>query len=163
MAGESSFDVVSKIDRMEVDNALNQTAKELSQRFDFKGTGASIEWKAEAIEIRANAEERAKAALEVLREKLVKRQVSLKVLDAGDPKQSGKEFMITVALKEGIAADLAKTLGAQIRSEAPKSVKVTTLGDTLRVTSKNKDDLQATMALLRGTEVDMPLQFINFR
>ena len=100
---DSSFDIVSKIDRQEVDNALGQAAREITQRYDFKGTGAEITWSGEkTIEISANAEERAKAVLDVFKEKLVKRQHSLKILDAGDPRQSGQESKISVALKEGI-------------------------------------------------------------
>ena len=99
---DSSFDIVSKIDRQEVDNALSQAAREVAQRYDFKGTGAEIKWSGEkAIEISANAEERAKAVLDVFKEKLVKRDQSLKILDAGEPWQSGKETKISVALKEG--------------------------------------------------------------
>src|SRR5260370_40619286 len=101
MAGESSFDVVSKINRDEVDNALNQTAKEIGTRFDFRGVGASIAWSGkEGVEIRANSEQRAKAVLDVFKEKLVKQSVSLKVLDAGDPKPSGKEDRLRVGPKE---------------------------------------------------------------
>src|ERR1700743_3092436 len=95
MPSESSFDIVSKIDRQEADNALNQAAKEISNRFDFRGVGASISWSGEhGVEIRANSEERAKAVLDVFKDKLVRRQVSLKIVDAGDPKPSGKEYRI---------------------------------------------------------------------
>src|SRR5579885_526097 len=101
---DSSFDVVSKIDRQEVDNALNQAAKEVGQRFDFRGTNASIEWAGElGVTVKADTEERAKAALEVFKEKLVKRSISLKALDAGEPKPSGKQYAIAVSLKQGIA------------------------------------------------------------
>ncbi|HET6167506.1 MAG TPA: DUF520 family protein, partial [Marmoricola sp.] len=99
---DSSFDIVSKIDHQEVDNALSQAARELAQRYDFKGTGAEIKWSGDkAIEISANADDRAKAVLDVFKEKLVKRQQSLKILDASEPRQSGRESKITVALKEG--------------------------------------------------------------
>src|ERR1700757_5472242 len=95
MPSESSFDIVSKIDRQEADNALNQAAKEISNRFDFRGVGASIAWSGEhGVEIRANSEERAKAVLDVFKEKIVKRGVSLKALDPGDPKPSGKEYRL---------------------------------------------------------------------
>src|SRR6266478_7667921 len=104
MPAESSFDIVSKINRQEVDNALNQTAKEIGTRFDFRGVGASIAWSGDhAIEIRANSEERAKAVLDVFRDKLVRRGVSLKTLDPGDPKLSGKEYRLAISLKEGIS------------------------------------------------------------
>ena len=99
---DSSFDIVSKIDRQEVDNALGQTAREIATRFDFKGTGATIEWQGEhAIEITASADDRANAVLDVFKGKLVKRQVSLKTLDASEPRQSGQQSKIAVALKEG--------------------------------------------------------------
>ena len=122
---DSSFDIVSKIDRQEVDNALSQAAREIAQRYDFKGTGAEIKWSGEhAVEISANAEERAKAVLDVFKEKLIKRDQSLKILDAGEPRQSGKETKISVALKEGISQEQAKKVGKLIRDEGPKGVKV---------------------------------------
>ena len=103
---DSSFDIVSKIDRMEVDNALNQAKKELAQRFDFKNTGADIDWKGEhEVELVANSEERVKAAFEVFKEKMVKRQLSLKCLDAGEARASGKDYKITAKLKQGISQD----------------------------------------------------------
>jgi cyclic-di-GMP-binding protein len=164
MAGESSFDVVSKINRDEVDNALNQTAKEIGTRFDFRGVGASISWSGkEGVEIRANSEQRAKAVLDVFKEKLVKRSVSLKVLDAGDPKPSGKEYKLSVGLKEGISQDDAKKISKIIRDEGPKGVRAQVQGDELRVSSKKKDELQEVIALLQGKEFDIALQFVNYR
>src|SRR6218665_4224995 len=97
---DSSFDIVSKIDHQEADNALNQARKEVEQRYDFKGTDASIEWSGEAILIKANTEERAKAVLDVFQSKLIKRGISLKSLETGDPQPSGKEYPITSTLKE---------------------------------------------------------------
>src|SRR5579875_1718887 len=118
MPSESSFDIVSKIDRQEADNALNQAAKEISTRFDFRGVGASIAWSGEhGVEIRANSEERAKAVLDVFKDKLVRRGVSLKTLDPSDPRPSGKEYRMAVGLKEGISQDDAKKLGKIIRDE----------------------------------------------
>src|SRR5213083_855550 len=102
MASDSSFDVVSKVDRQEVDNALNQAAKEVRQRFDFKNTDASIAWSGEQIEMEANSEERVKAVLDVFQSKLVRRGVSLKALDAGAPRPSGKHYKITATTKQGI-------------------------------------------------------------
>ncbi|MBX6385585.1 MAG: YajQ family cyclic di-GMP-binding protein [Microbispora sp.] len=161
---DSSFDVVSKIDRQEVDNALNQTVKEVGHRFDFKGTGASISWSGQKdIEIRANSEERAKAVLDVFKEKLVKRNLSLKILDAGEPKLSGKEYRLMVSLKEGIDQENAKKISKIIRDEGPKGVKAQIQGDELRVSSKKKDDLQAVIALLKGKDLDIALQFVNYR
>ena len=164
MPSDSSFDIVSKIDRQEADNALNQATKEISSRFDFKGVGASIAWSGDdAVDIRANSEERANAVLDVFREKLVKRGVSLKHLDAGEPKVSGKEYRIAVAIKEGISQENAKKVSKIIRDEGPKSVKPQIQGDELRVTSKSKDDLQAVMTLLKGKDFDFALQFTNRR
>ena len=164
MAGDSSFDVVSKINRDEVDNALNQTAKEIGTRFDFRGVGAAIAWSGkEAVEIRANSEQRASAVLEVFKEKLVKRSVSLKVLDADEPKSSGKEYKITVALKEGISQDDARKISKIIRDEGPKGIKAQVQGDELRVSAKKKDELQEVIALLKGKEFDLALQFVNYR
>ena len=164
MAGDSSFDIVSKLDHQEVDNALNQAAKEVAQRFDFKNTGASIKWSGDqSVEITANAEERALAVLDVFKDKLVKRHQSLKVLDPGDPRTSGKDVKIAVGLKEGISADQAKRLGKLIRDEAPKGVKVQVQGDELRVTSKKRDDLQSVIALVKGEDLDFAVQFVNYR
>jgi uncharacterized protein YajQ (UPF0234 family) len=164
MAGDSSFDIVSKLDHQEVDNALNQAAKEVGQRFDFKNTGASIKWSGErAVEITANAEERALAVLDVFKDKLVKRHQSLKVLDPADPRTSGKEVKISVGLKEGISAEQAKKLGKLIRDEGPKGVKVQVQGEELRVSSKKRDDLQAVIALVKGEDLDFAAQFVNYR
>ena len=120
---DSSMDIVSKVDRQEVDNALNQTAKEIGHRFDFKGTGASIAWSGKDIEIRANTEERAKAVLDVFKEKIIRRGQSLKILDPGEPKPSGKEYRLPVSLKEGIDQEHAKKIAKMIRDEGPKGVK----------------------------------------
>ncbi|MBA3233235.1 MAG: YajQ family cyclic di-GMP-binding protein, partial [Propionibacteriales bacterium] len=143
MAGDSSFDIVSKIDHQEVDNAVNQTTKELSQRFDFKNTGAAVDWHGDAsIVVTANADERAKAAVDVLKEKLIKRGQSLKILDVSEPRTSGKDVKIDVDLKEGISQEQAKKVSKLIRDEGPKGIKVQVQGEELRVTSKKRDDLQ---------------------
>ena len=163
MASESSFDVVSKVDRQEVDNALNQAAKEAATRYDFKGTGAEIAWSGESILLKAESEERVKALLDVFKEKLVKRQISLKTLDAGEPQQSGKEYRITVKVSEGISQDNAKKVAKVIRDEGPKGVQPQVQGDQLRVSAKKKDDLQAVIALLKGKDFDFALQFTNLR
>ena len=164
MPSESSFDIVSKIDRQEADNALNQAAKEISTRFDFRGVGASIAWSGEdGVEIRANSEERASAILDVFKEKLVKRGVSLKHLDAADPKVSGKEYRLAIALKEGISQDNAKKVSKIIRDEGPKGVKAQVQGEELRVSSKSRDDLQSVISLLKGKDFDFALQFVNYR
>jgi hypothetical protein len=160
---ESFFDIVSKIDRQEVDNALNQAGKEISQRFDFRGVGAGISWSGDAVEIKANTEERAMAVLDVFKEKLVKRSVSLKVLDPGEPKPSGKEFRLGVNLKEGISQEDAKKISKLIRDEGPRGVRAQVQGEELRVSSKKKDDLQAVIALVKGQDWGLALQFVNFR
>ncbi|MFI6321224.1 YajQ family cyclic di-GMP-binding protein [Nonomuraea sp. NPDC050556] len=161
---DSSFDIVSKIDHQEVDNALNQTVKEIGHRFDFKGTGASISWSGQtAIEIKANSEERANAALDVLKEKVIKRGLSLKILDADEPRLSGKEYRLLVSLKEGIDQEHAKKISKIIRDEGPKGIKAQIQGEELRVSSKKKDDLQEVMALLKGKDLDVALQFVNYR
>ena len=160
---DSSFDIVSKVDPMELDNAVNQTEKELASRFDFKGVGASIEKKALAINLAASSEERVKAVLDVLESKLIKRGISLKSLDTGKPFASGKEYRIESTVKSGIASEHAKEIAKIIREEAPKTVKSQIQGDELRVSSKNRDDLQATIALLEGKDLPIDVQFINFR
>jgi uncharacterized protein YajQ (UPF0234 family) len=161
---DSSFDIVSKVDRQEADNALNQAAKELATRFDFKNTDTTIEWKGElGVEITSSTEDRAKAALEVFREKLVKRGLSLKSFEAGDPRQSGKETKISGTFKAGISQEQAKKLGKLIRDEGPKSVKTQVMGDELRVTSKSRDDLQAVQALVKAADLDFAVQFDNYR
>ena len=161
---DSSFDIVSKIDRQEVDNALSQAARELAQRYDFKGTGAEIKWSGEhAIEISANADDRAKAVLDVFKEKLIKRQQSLKILDASEPRQSGRESKISIALKEGISQEQAKKIGKLIRDEGPKKVKVQVQGDELRVSAGSRDALQEVIALVKAQDYDFAVQFTNYR
>lgn len=160
---DATFDVVSKVDRMEAENAVNQTRKEVDQRYDFKGTGASVEWSGEKILLKASTEERVNAVLDVLQTKMIKRGISLKTLDSGEPYASGKEFRIEIGLKEGIDQASAKKLSKIIRDEAPKSVKSQIQGDELRVQSKSRDDLQETMRLLKAADVDLDLQFVNFR
>ena len=163
MASESSFDVVSKVDRQEVDNALGQTGRELSQRFDFKNTGASIAWSGEKIEMRAGTEERVNAVLDVFKDKLIKRGISLKTLEASEPAASGKEYKIIAEVTEGISQENAKKVAKLIRDEGPKGVKAQIQGDELRVSSKSRDDLQSVIALLKGQDFDFAVQFTNYR
>ncbi|MET7467553.1 YajQ family cyclic di-GMP-binding protein [Micromonospora sp. NPDC005686] len=164
MAANPSFDIVSKVDRQEVDNAVRQSEKELSTRFDFRGTGAEISWSGEeAISLQAETEERLRAALDVFKEKLVKRNISLKSLDAGEPRQSGKIFKIDAKVVQGIDSDKAKAISKKIRDEGPKGVQAQIQGDQLRVTGKKKDDLQAVIALLKGEDFGLALQFTNYR
>ena len=163
MASEASFDVVSKVDRQEVDNALNQAAKEIAQRYDFKGVGASIAWSGEKILMIANSSERVLAVLDVFQSKLVRRGVSLKSLDAGEPRSSGKLYKITATTSEGISQENAKKVSKLIRDEGPKGVKSQIQGDELRVSSKSRDDLQAVQALIKAQDYDFAVQFSNYR
>lgn len=160
---DSSFDIVSKVDKMEAENAVNQARKEVMQRYDFKRTDPSVEWSGESILLKANTEERVKAILDVVQTKFIKRGISLKSLEDGEPYPSGKEYRIEVGLKDGIASDQAKKISKIIRDEAPKGVKSQIQGDELRVQSKSRDDLQSTIALLKGSDLDIDLQFINMR
>jgi uncharacterized protein YajQ (UPF0234 family) len=160
---DSSFDVVSKVEKMEADNAVHQASKEIEQRYDFKGVGASVEWSGEKIMMKANSEERVKAVLDVLQSKLIKRGISLKSLEAGEPYASGKEYRVEATLKDGISSENAKKINKIIRDEGPKGVKSQIQGDELRVQSKSRDDLQETIALLKGKDLDIDLQFVNFR
>ena len=160
---DSSFDIVSKVDKMEADNAVNQAQKELAQRYDFKGVGASVEWSGDKLLLKASAEERVKAVLEVLEQKFIKRGISLRSLDAGEPFASGKEYRIELSLKNGIDQEDAKRISKIIRDEGPKSIHSQIQGDELRVQSKSRDDLQATMALLKGKDLGVAVQFVNFR
>ena len=160
---DSSFDIVSKVERQEVDNALNQAARELTTRFDFKNVGASIEWSGDKIEMKANSEERVNAILDVFQTKLVKRGISLKALDADEPQLSGKEYKIFATIEEGISQENAKKVAKIIRDEGPKGVKAQVQGEELRVTSKSRDDLQAVQALVKGKDLDFAVQFVNYR
>lgn len=160
---DSSFDIVSKVDQQEADNALNQARKEVEQRYDFRGTDASIAWSGEQILIKANSEDRALAALDVFQSKLIKRGISLKSLESGDPAPSGKEYRIVSSLKDGIDQENAKKIGKIIRDEGPKGVKSQIQGDEIRVSSKKRDDLQEVIALLRSKDLDVDLQFTNYR
>jgi uncharacterized protein YajQ (UPF0234 family) len=162
---DSSFDVVSKVDRQEVDNALNQAAKEVGQRFDFKGTGASITWSGESgVEIKANSDDRVRAVLDVFKERLIKRSVSLKALDHGDPQPAaGGTSHLVVTIKQGIDDEKARAIVKRIKSDGPKGVQSQIQGDAVRVSAKKKDDLQAVISLLREADFGIPLQFQNYR
>jgi uncharacterized protein YajQ (UPF0234 family) len=158
-----SFDIVSKVQWNEVDNALNQTQKEVAQRFDFKDTDTVLEKNNDGISIRSSSEDRAKAALTVLQEKLIKRKVSLKFTDPQKPEPTGKGgAKILVKIKDGIETEKAKKLIAAIK-ESKLKVQGSIQDAQVRVTGKNRDDLQATIAHVRGLDLDLDLQFINFR
>src|SRR4051812_4725689 len=164
MAANPSFDIVSKVDRQEVDNAVRQAEKELATRFDFRGTGASIAWAGdEAVSLQAETEERVLAALDVFKEKLIKRNISLKSLDAGEARASGKTYKVDCKIIQGIDTDKAKSISKKIRDEGPKGVQAQIQGDQLRVIGKKKDDLQAVIALLKQGDFGVALQFTNYR
>lgn len=160
---DSSFDIVSKVDKQEAANALTQAQKEIEQRYDFKGVGASIEWSGEKVLMKAASEDRVLAVLDVFQSKLVKRGISLKSLDAGKPFASGKEYRIEATLKNGIEQEQAKKISKIIREEGAKSLKSQIQGDELRVTSKSRDDLQDLIALLKSKDLEVDLQFVNYR
>ena len=161
---DPSFDVVSKVDRQEVDNALNQAAKELSTRFDFRNTGAQVSWSGEeAITLQADTQERCAAAIEVFKEKLIKRGISQKAFDVDEPELSGKVYKVTGTLVQGITSEKAKEIAKKIREEAPKGVQAQIQGDQLRVSGKKKDHLQEVISLLKGADFGIALQFTNYR
>lgn len=163
---DSSFDIVSKVDKQEVSNALNQAAKEISTRYDFKNVDARLEWSGETIVMEANSAERCLAVLDVFQTKLVKRGVSLKSIELsndGEPKLTGKIHRLEGTLKEGLSQENAKKINKIIRDEAPKSVKSRIEGDELRVSSKSRDDLQEVQRLLKAADLDVALQFTNYR
>ena len=163
MAADSSFDVVSKFDAQEVENAINMAAKEVNQRFDFKGTDSSIRKSGEVIELESSGEERVKAVLDVFQSKLIKRGISLKALDAGEPRLSGKMWKITASMQAGISQENAKKIAKLIRDEGPKGIKTQIQGDEMRVSSKSRDHLQAVQKLIRDADYDFAVQFTNYR
>ncbi|HZM66964.1 MAG TPA: YajQ family cyclic di-GMP-binding protein [Nakamurella sp.] len=161
---DASFDIVSKVDHQEADNALNQAAKELSQRFDFRGTDTAIAWAGESgITITSSTEERCKAAIDVFKDKLIKRGISLRAFEVGDPTASGKTYKVTGTLVQGIASDKAKAIAKRIKDEGLKGVQAQIQGDQLRVSGKKRDDLQAVIALLKQADLDIAVQFTNYR
>ncbi|MFO0677967.1 MAG: YajQ family cyclic di-GMP-binding protein [Polyangiaceae bacterium] len=157
-----SFDIVSKIQWSEVDNALNQALKEIGQRYDFKDTDTEVEKNKDGFVLRANSEDRVKAAWTVLQEKLVKRKVSLTFFEAKKPEASGKHTRMTVAIKDGIDAEKAKKLVQLVKDQKLK-VQAAIQDQQLRITGKNRDDLQATIQAARAADLGIELQFINFR
>jgi uncharacterized protein YajQ (UPF0234 family) len=161
---ESSFDIEVGVDRQEVDNALNQAAKEVATRFDFKDTDTKVVWAGETgITLESSSEDRVRAALEVLREKCVKRKVSLKALDVGDPREiSGGRARIDVKLVTTMPPDLAKTIVKDIKATKLK-VTPTNMGDRVRVAGKSRDDLQEVQAMVTAKGHDAPILFTNYK
>jgi uncharacterized protein YajQ (UPF0234 family) len=159
-----SFDVVSEVDRQELKNAVDQAQRELANRFDFKNTDSSIEQKELVLTLRTASEDRLRALKLLLEEKLVKRQVSLRGLDWGKIEQSsGESVRQIVTVNVGISSDKAREINKLIKEKGPKGVSSQTQGEQIRVTGKKRDDLQETMALLKSSDLEVPLQFENFR
>ena len=160
----ASFDVVSEVDRQELKNAVDQAQRELANRFDFKNTDSSIEQKDLILTIRTSSEDRLRALKLLLEEKFVKRQVSLKGIDWGKVETaSGESVRQVVTVKVGINSDKAREINKLIKEKGGKGVSSQTQGEQVRVTSKKRDDLQGVMALLKGEDLGIPLQFENFR
>ncbi len=159
-----SFDVVSELDMQEIRNAVDQAQREVSTRFDFKDTNSTIELASDAINLHSSTEDRLRAVLQVLEEKLVKRQVSLKALDHGKVEEASKgTARQEIKLVAGISSDKAKQVNSTIKGLNLKGVQSQTQGDQVRVTGKKRDDLQAVIAALKEADLGIPLQFNNFR
>ena len=158
-----SFDIVSKVPRNEVDNAYNQAEREIAQRFDFKDSETELEKSDEAITIRSGSEDRARAALLVLQDKLVKRKVSLRFTDPGKPEKTSKGgARIVIKIKEGIEVEKARVI-VQAVKDAKLKVQASIQESQVRVTGKNKDDLQGAIQALRSRDFGIELQFVNLR
>ncbi len=158
-----SFDIVSEIDMQEMDNALNQVKKEITTRYDFKGSNASIELTDGNITVMGDSEARVNTITEILRAKMVKRKLDAKCLDYGDIENaSGSNKRQQISIKEGVSTELAKKIVKLIKTEKLK-VQAAIQGDQVRVTGKKRDDLQEVMSLMRGMDADRPLMFNNFR
>ncbi len=161
---ESSFDIEAGVDRQEVDNAINQAAREVATRFDFRDTDTVIAWSGDdAIQVESSSEDRARAALEVLRDKCVKRKVSLKALDIAEPRDvHGGRSRIDVQLVTTLPPDLGKQLVKDIKATKLK-VTPTNMGDRIRVAGKKRDDLQEIQRMVTSKEHDAPLRFTNYK
>ncbi len=159
-----TFDIVSEVDHQEVRNAVDQANREAATRFDFKGTESSIEHNENELVLHSSTEDRLRALYQVLEEKLVKRQVSLKALDPGKVEEAAKgTARQRIAIRAGISADHAKRLNKFVKDLGLKGVTSQTQGDQLRVSGKKRDDLQAVIAACKGEDFGIPLQFSNFR
>jgi cyclic-di-GMP-binding protein len=159
-----SFDVVSEVDKQEVRNAVDQANRELSTRFDFKGTDSTVELKDASIELESASEERLKAVVQVLEEKMVKRKVSLKALSYGKVEEAAKGTVRqSVTLQSGISSDKARDIGKFLKGLNLKGLQHQVQGDQLRVSGKKRDDLQSAIAALRDHDFGIALQFVNFR
>jgi cyclic-di-GMP-binding protein len=159
-----TFDVVSEVDMQEVKNAVDQATREIATRFDFKDTGSSVELSGQELHLASSTEDRLRAVLQVVEEKLVKRQISLKALDRGKVEEAAKGTVRqTVTLNAGISSDNARKINKFIKDRGVKGVSSQTQGDQVRVSGKKRDDLQAVIAALKAEDFGIPLQFSNFR
>jgi uncharacterized protein YajQ (UPF0234 family) len=159
-----SFDVVSEVDMQEVRNAVDQAQREVATRFDFKDTGSSIELNGMELKLASSSEDRMKALVQVIEEKMVKRQVSLKSLDKGKVEDAAKGTVRQlITLKAGISSDNAKAINKKIKELNLKGIQSQTQGEQVRVTGKKRDDLQGVIAALKEADFGIPLQFQNFR
>lgn len=159
-----SFDIVSEVDRQEVRNAIDQAQREINTRFDFKNTNSSIDHTDLVLTLRTVSEDRLAALRVVVEEKLVKRGVSLKGLDYGKVEEATQNTVRqVVTIKVGINADKAREINRMIKDKGPKGISSQTQGDTVRVSGKKRDDLQAVMQMLKAADLEIPLQFNNFR
>lgn len=159
-----SFDVVSEVDRQELKNAIDQAQREINQRYDFKNTDSSIEQKELVITIRTSSEDRLRALRTVLEERFVKRGVSLRGLEWGKIEQAtGESVRQIVTVKVGITSEKSKEINKLIKEKGPKGVSSQAQGDSIRVSSKKRDDLQTTISVLKSANLGLPLQFVNFR
>ncbi len=164
LIGMPSFDVVSEVDAQEVRNAVDQAQREIANRFDFKNTNSSIEQNDMVITLHTVSEDRMNALRTVLEEKLVKRGVSLRGVEYGDVQEATQNTVRqVVTIKVGISSDKAKEINKLIKADGPKGVSSQTQGESIRVTAKKRDALQDVIALLKGADIGIPLQFQNFR
>jgi len=164
VTGMPSFDVVSEVNRQELKNAVDQAQREIGQRYDFKDTNSTIEQNELALTLRTSSEDRLRALKTVLEERLVKRGVSLRGLDWGKVEAAtGDTVRQVVTVKVGISSDKAREINKLMKEKAPKGVSTQTQGDSIRVSSKKRDDLQTAISLLKSADLGIPLQFVNFR
>ena len=157
-----SFDIVSQVDMHELGNAVDQASREVTTRFDFKGSGATFELADGEIKLKAEVEFQLQQMMDILRTKLAKRSVDVAALDAQEPQMTGKEARQSVIVRQGIEAELGRKIVKMIKEKKLK-VQAAIQGDQVRVTGKKRDDLQQVIAMLRDADIDLPLQYINFR
>lgn len=163
MAGENSFDIVSEYDHQEMVNAVDQTQREMRQRYDLKDTGSTIDLEKDAVVITAPSDMTLRAIIDVLESKMIRRNIDLKVLSFGPVEQaSGGKVRQRIVLKHGLSADMARSIVKLVRDQVPK-VKAQIQGDAVRVSGKSKDELQRVQQAVRQHDYDLPLQFVNYR